>query len=327
MDILRTTIAEQRRQLEHDLQGPLDRIARRLPASWGSRARVSHTLLEAFPELPHCTYLYALDTNGIQISDNVARSGLLPEHFGRDRSHRPYLKAVVPAEGFLLSEAYISLLGRRPSITALQLIRDPEGHALGFVGADFDLRNLPNTAKLYEESTAWRQIKGDPSIRETLFMQTRAESLLDRDIDAAFSILDELISDRGVFQCILHFSSSRATVWTIGDPYRYRILTHEALTDPDTCLAYPKVTYPLDAALPASAIRPILENLQALRFADETIYLRSSSINIFNGMISLTFSCDGSHYMTWSEFIDRSSDFWVASSGSDQAHDESTQEP
>jgi hypothetical protein len=315
MDILQNTIEEVRRRLQQELQAPLDRIAQRLPEVWSSREALSRALQESIRELPQCTFVYALNTGGIQISDNVSHAGLLPEHFGRDRSQRPYLKEVVPADGFLLSEAYISLLGRRPSLTALQLIRDADGTVLGFLGADFDLRNLPTTGSLYEEPTEWRQIKGDPSIRGTVFLQTRTESLMDRDMDGVLSVLEELFTERGVFQCVLHFSSSRATVWTLEDPYRYRILTHDALSDPDTCLAFPSAPYPTNALMPADAIPRILENLKDLRFADETVYLRSSSINIFNGMISLTFSCDGSHYMTWNDFLDRSMDFWLGSAG------------
>ena len=44
---------------------------------------------------------------------------------------------------------------------------------------------------------------------------------------------------------------------------------------------------------------------------DETLYLRSGSLNIFNGMVGLTFSCDGSHYMPWRELLEKSVDFWV----------------
>jgi hypothetical protein len=35
-----------------------------------------------------------------------------------------------------------------------------------------------------------------------------------------------------------------------------------------------------------------------------------SSINLFNGMISLTFSCDGSHYMHYREFLGKDTQFW-----------------
>ena len=50
--------------------------------------------------------------------------------------------------------------------------------------------------------------------------------------------------------------------------------------------------------------------MRELRLADQNIYLRAASMNIFNGMISLTFSCDGSHYMGWNEFLDRGGAFW-----------------
>jgi hypothetical protein len=43
--------------------------------------------------------------------------------------------------------------------------------------------------------------------------------------------------------------------------------------------------------------------MRALRVIDTNIYLRMASINIFNGMVSLTFSCDGSHYMHYDEFL------------------------
>jgi hypothetical protein len=51
--------------------------------------------------------------------------------------------------------------------------------------------------------------------------------------------------------------------------------------------------------------------MRQLRTADETLYLRSASINIFNGLVSLTFSCDGTHYMSWQEFLDKDMTFWV----------------
>ena len=53
-----------------------------------------------------------------------------------------------------------------------------------------------------------------------------------------------------------------------------------------------------------------MQGMRQLRTADETLYLRSASINIFNGMISLTFSCDGTHYMSWNDFLDKDTSFW-----------------
>jgi len=310
---LKESIQQQRESLEKSLVAPLAKISYLCEAVWPDRKKLDDVMLKNLKTIPNCTFLYALDTDGIQISDNISHSGLLAEHFGRDRSQRPYMKELVPVSGFLLSEAYISLRVSRPSLTALQVVKRKD-EVIGFIGADFDLRNLPVTAEMYEEPAKWRQIKGDVAIRSTLFQQTRAESLLDKDIDQAMSILEELMVAHGLFQFVLHFSSSRATIWLMNDPYRYHILQAEELSDPDICLAYPTHDYPKDALIPEDAIGSVLENMQQLRFTDENIYLRSASINIFNGMISLTFSCDGSHYMPYHEFLDKNISFWVGSS-------------
>jgi hypothetical protein len=162
----------------------------------------------------------------------------------------------IPPWGFLLSDAYISLRERRPSLTALQMVWG-DGGPLGYLGADFDLRDLPVTAELYREPDAWRQIKGDPAIRGALFLQRRVESPMDRNLDRALSILAELLTERGVFQCQIHFSSSQATIWTLNDPYRYRILDQEVLVDPDSCLLYPPCRYPIDAVIPTSGLNKL----------------------------------------------------------------------
>ena len=299
----------QRAQLARLLHQPLARLAERCAPAWGDRERLDAVLGEGLPTIPHCAALYCLGMDGVQVCDNIGPEGTDPAHFGRDRSKRPYMTENVPAWGFLLSDAYISLSNQRPSLTALQVVRDESGQ-IGFVGADFDLRNLPATADLYHEPEECRQVKGDPAIRGMLFQQCRVDSPMDRNIEKALAILEELLTQCGVFQCQIHFSSSQATIWTVDDPFRYRILDHEALSDPDICLVYPARPYPADAAIPASDIARVLARLRALRLADENIYLRTSSINVFNGMVSLTFSCDGSHYMRWDEFLGKGAAFW-----------------
>lgn len=303
------SIYVQREQLAHKLREPLAQLAERCKPVWGDRAQLNAILSEGFSSIPHCSFLYCVSTDGMQICDNVDPAGLAPEHFGRDRSQRPYMMEAVPAWGFLLSDAYISLIGNRPSLTALQIVRT-DAQPLGYLGADFDLRNLPVTSELYEEPGNWRQVKGDPSIRGNVFKQCRIDSHLDGNIVQALSILEELVTARGVFQCQIHFSSSQATIWTVNDPFRYRILEHEALNDPDICLVFPPRAYPNDALIPQAEIKPILQTLQALRLTDPTFYLRTASINIFNGLVSLTFSCDGSHYMTYDEFLLKGTSFW-----------------
>jgi hypothetical protein len=235
--------------------------------------------------------------------------GVVPEHVGRDRSQRPYMQEAVPVWGFLLSDAYIGQNEHRPSLTALQVVHR-DSVVVGYLGANFDLRNLPVTSELYEEPDDWRQVKGDPAIRRTVFQQSRVDSPMDGNLEQALSILAELLTERGVFQCQIHFSSSLVTIWTLDDPLRYRILDHETLSDPDICLIYPPHPYPPNAAIAPDEIGRILDSLQTMRLTDPTIYLRMASINIFNGMVSVTFSCDGSHYMPHDEFLTKDTSFW-----------------
>ena len=309
---LAEAVARQRDVLANLLREPLALAADACGRVWPNRAALNGVLTDALAGLPSCKYLYALDTHARQLSDNISREGLIETDYGRDRSDRPYMIEAVPTQGFLLSQAYISLRAKRPSLTAIQIVRDADGRALGFVGADFDLRNLPLTGKLYDEPTTWRQIKGDPAIRSAVFQQTRNESAMDRTLDTVVGVMEELMTDRGVFHGKLHFSSSRATVWLYDDPYRYRLLDIDALTDPDTCLIYPVQPYPQDAVVPREKIRPILDAIAALRFIDETFYLRAGSLNIMNGMVGLTFSCDGSHYLPWDEFLTKGREFWAS---------------
>jgi hypothetical protein len=308
---LQESIARQREALVGILKKPLHDLAEACSKVWGDRQQLNETLKLALPTVPNCKFLYALDTDAIQISDNVSHSGLIKKDFARDRSDRPYMSEVVPSTDFLLSASYISLRARRPSLTAIQIVRNDQGKALGFIGADFDLRDLPLTRDLYEEPRYWRQIKGDPSIRGTVFHQTRVESQMDKHLDTIISVIAELMTNYGVFHVILHFSSSRAIIWLMNDPYRYRLLDIEALIDPDICLAYPHHDYPVDAVVKEGKIRPILEGFKQLRFMDEMFYLRSGTLNIFNGVIGLTFSCDGSHYIPYDEFLNQDHAFWL----------------
>lgn len=311
-DTWKEAVHNQRITLAQLLSAPLEDIARQCQKVWGEREQLDRILSQHLATVPHCVFLYALDINGVQISDNVSANGLLPEHCGRDRSDRPYMREAVPSWGFLLSDAYLSMRASRPSLTALQLVTR-EGQPLGYIGADFDLRDLPVTSEVYEESHDWRQIKGDPAIRGSVFQQCRVESLMDRNMDTSRAIIEELITDRGMFQGVIHYSSSRATVWFSDDPFRYRILDAEALGDPDICMLYPARDYPDEALIPRDRVGSILRGMSELRLADETLYLRSASINIFNGLVSLTFSCDGTHYMSWQEFLQKNMSFWTGS--------------
>jgi len=316
---LQRQIAQQRTIINETLRPQAAKLAIRCRPLLGDREALERVLQEAMPSLPYCKYLYVLDATGRQITSNITRNGTQPDQHGRDRSGRPYMQGVDDAEfDFSLSGSYISRNKRRPSLTAVQIIRDREGEIAGYLGVDYDLRELPHVERLHEAEKRWTQARGDPSIRSNVFNQSRVESLLDSRVDEIIALLVELMSCHGVFHGKLHFSSSRATIWTMDNPYSYRILDFESLIDPDICLAYPRREYPEMAVVPVDRIAPIFSILRELRFSDETIYLRAGSLNLCNGMVSLNFSCDGSHYIPHDEFLAKDLGFWFGQ-GSGQA--------
>lgn len=306
---LQESINRQRTSLYNMLLDPMDRAARACAKVWDHKEQINQALLEALKGLPYSRYMYALGPDAVQVSSNATHQGLEDQDFQRNRSDRPYMKEVSDTQEMTLSEAYISLRANRPSVTAIQKVR-LKNELIGYLGADFDLRALPLTREIYDEPGQWQQLKGDPAIRGGVFQQCRIDSKLDNKIDLVLPVMEELMTENGVFHSKIHFSSSRCTLWFIDDPYRYRILPYDALVDPDVVLAYPNRPYPKTAVIKEKEVRPILDTFKHLRFADETIYLRAGSINIFNGIVGLNFSCDGSHYIPHDQFLAKDSEFW-----------------
>ncbi|HMT91785.1 hypothetical protein [uncultured Thiothrix sp.] len=309
---LQKSIEHQRARLIELLGASLKHYAATLQTRLQDRQLLDEQLRLIFKAIDHCKYVYVLDTQAVQISSTINRYGLELSDYQRDRSTRPYLQHIYDDRiDFNLSAAYMSRNKKRPSLTAIQTIRDAQGQRLGFLGVDYDLRELPHSEMIYEEPSKWRQIKGDPAIRQGLFTQERVESLLDKQIDHVLSVHEALVVDQGVHDFQLHFSASRSTIWHVDDPYVYRILTMEELADTNICLAYPRRSYFDRAIVPREQIKKILRQFKALRFADEIIYLRTASLNIVNGKVGLNFSCDGTHYLSYDEFLSKGLSFWI----------------
>ena len=307
---LKKTIRLQREKLTAMLGDEMHELAIKCAQQIDNREALELLLFNALPKFSYCKHLYVLSSDGVQLTDNVTQSGNDATHFGRDRMDRPYMQGIIGSTDFKLSEAYISRNKKRPSFTAIQVVRNSDGERTGFLGADFDLRELPGIKETYQEPDNWRQIKGDPAIRSVVFHQQRVDSEMDKHLDEVIPIMNELMTEHGIFHGKFHFSSSRATIWLVDDPYNYRILNFDEIIDPDICLAYPRREYHEKAIVPADKIVEVFEIFRRLRFADENVYLRAGSLNVINGMVGLNFSCDGSHYMRFDEFLDKSLDFW-----------------
>ncbi len=310
LDLLREKINAQRKLLMEMLRDRMSNASARISALMDDRQAMESLLVQELAQMQYCKHLFVLDASCIQLTANIRRDDIDVTQLARNRADRGYMQGIAGATDFKLSDAYISKNKKRPSLTAVHVIKNHAGELLGFLGADYDIRELPHTEQLYKQPASWQQLKGDPSIRQGLFAQCRSQSVIDTRIDDVLALMNELITEHGVFHGKIHFSSNRATIWLFDDPYNYRLLGLEEITSPNICLAYPRRPYPARAVIPAEKVADLLEQLKLLRFADDVIYLRSGSINVCNGMLGLNFSCDGSHYMYYEEFIEKDMDFW-----------------
>jgi hypothetical protein len=162
----------------------------------------------------------------------------------------------------------------------------------------------------------WLQVKGDPSVRAFLFEQSRVESLFDSELDRVHEIVRLLLSRKGAFHVKVHYSSSQLTCWFSDDAYRYRVYVREEVLAPGFIDQFRNVSLDhLQPLIDAEDVRTILMEFKRLRTTDETIYLRNGSINRINGMIGMTFSCDGSHYIDHKTFFEKLETFATSGEG------------
>jgi len=296
------SIEDQKLALSALLVTPMEQLAQLCAGVWPKKNALDTLLQQGLASIPLCRLLYAMDPQGRQISANVSAQGLSERFYGQDLSQRPFMTNVLPSRGFILSDVYISRGTERPTVTAVLAILKAE-QVTGFIAADFDLRDLNLNVARPSGVPGWRQIKGDPSIRQTVFMQQRAISDLDLHMDDVIATINELMCERGIFHVQIHFSSSRATLWSMDDPFSYLVHVLDEIIDPAVCLSFRKQAYPARATVRPEQVRLVLEKFKQLRVADNVIYLRSGSLNVINGIVGLTFSCDGSHYIPVAEFL------------------------
>jgi hypothetical protein len=297
-------INKQKKNLSYELEGGFRQLAQQCV-----HIMVSVESLNGLDDLLHaymkkCKYAnlaYVLDRSGVQLSSNIDKAQILTDFQGQDLSARPFFNKVDVEHLFYLSDAYISGVTLKPCISAVHAICYDDV-LIGMLVFDLELQKLP----LLEQDIKgddFLQIKGDPEIRSNLFNQTRVQSAMDQSIDTVHNIATELLCELGVFHIKLHYASSRATVWTYDDPYNYRLHVLDEITNPNICLLYPKKPYPSVAKVSPEQVRQVLVHFHTMRFMDDNLYLKTASLNIMNGMVGLSFSCDGNHYLSVEEFL------------------------
>lgn len=309
MSRFKNIITEKKRALEKLTTTPLTVLAQQCATAWHDPDKLDAVLQQGIHQLANCSLIFAVNTKGILISSNVEGEHLDTQWRGTDLTGRPFLQNNLPYQGLTISQVYTSRHTMQPTLSVMQAVRHAE-EILGFIAADFNVDALPEPDAITPQPGAWKQFKGDPAIRSTLFMQERAISTMDKVLDEVMAIITELMQHHGIFHTKIHFSSSRASFWSVDDPFDYTIHLVDEITNPDRCLAYPRRPLHKRVQVSEEDIRRVLSLFKTLRYADETIYLRAASFNTINGMVGLTFSCDGSHFLHYQEFVDKDTGFW-----------------
>lgn len=308
MSWFKDIIKNKKRTLAKHSEGILTALAKSCVYAWDDTVELDNILQDSLNMLPHCDLIYTVDTAGELVSSNIEAHTKDATLRGRVLVGRPYMETL-PYNGFTMSPVYISTHSGKSCITVMQSVTDGD-QVLGFIAADFDVEKLPIDKTEKKSETKWEQYKGDPAIRGTLFLQERVFSAMDKQLDNVTEIIKDMMQHHGIFHCKIHYSSSRVSFWSMENPYDYHIHMLDDLIDPERCLAYSRQEYPEIATVPEKKIEEVMDMLKVLRNMDETVYLRSASFNIVNGIVGLTFSCDGSHYMNYAEFLEWDLNKW-----------------
>ena len=156
----------------------------------------------------------------------------------------------------------------------------------------------------------WLQIKGDPSVRAFLFEQQRVASLFDGSLDQVHALVAALLTRKGVFHAKVHYSSSQLTCWFARDPFCYEKFLKEEVLEEGFLDRFPDSDHAGRVpVIDGAGIDRILGEFRRLRLTDETIYLRNAAMNLINGMINMSFSCDGTHYIDHKTFFEKLENF------------------
>lgn len=140
---LRESVQQDNEALCVQFEAPMRALAKRAVRVWFNRRRLDRVLGEAGDMRQVSDLLYAIDTNGRQLSSNVLKDRIDFSAYGQDLSQRPYSVTTTVLnnaafQGAFLCDAYISQITQRPCITLMCGVTSGPT-TLGFIAADLDL--------------------------------------------------------------------------------------------------------------------------------------------------------------------------------------------
>ncbi len=305
------TIAHQQGLFCSWVSTPLQNIAQHCTEAWSEQSQCSAELLttalqESMRQIPQYALCYLISPQGVIMTPTISHTGCEQADLGKDVSLRPYFLEWDGEREFCLSHPYTSTKTNLPCMTAMQAIHI-DGELFAIIAIDFD---GGGTAQQFNRFVPrdHTQVKGDPSIRQQLFAQTRTITPMEEQMDEASQHAIWMLKHHGAFYVQLRYSRSTATVRFADNPYTDSIFTLDQLLESNSPNRQPLTSL---SVVSEEKIAPVFELFKALRLADENIYLRSGSLNLISGMVELNFSCDGTHYLPVDEFLKKSAAFWL----------------
>lgn len=180
-------------------------------------------------------------------------------------------------------------------------------------------------------------IKGDPSLRETAFTRERYQNVVDHVLPVLLPCLEDLLTNRCVYQLIVHLNSGEIHTASVFNPFCEEIhpankvadeaylerhfpllryadkiefieRLHCAIAEDQRFAALPEqyrricaAFYDNWEALTPDEIRMALSRLSMLRNIPD-FYLRNFTLSCMRDAIRLQFNCDGTHIVSAEDY-------------------------
>jgi hypothetical protein len=190
----------------------------------------------------------------------------------------------------------------------------------------------------YFNNNLMHSIKGDKSLRESVYNRERAFNNVDKNIGQLSQVWLDLLLETGAYRLVIGLNNAEVRIASVFDPFNTEVHLADDLLNPEyTNFHFNKISLEEKSKLikriyhalendsafdmlssewqqslrkrnqnmqkltNIDDLRFIMKNLTKLRHL-EGYYLRSVTINLFNSTVSMSFNCDGTQIMSHKNF-------------------------
>ncbi len=190
----------------------------------------------------------------------------------------------------------------------------------------------------YFNNNLMHSIKGDKSLRESVYNRERAFNIVDDHLDELVDVWLFLLLKTGAYRLVIGLNNAEVRVASVFDPFNTEVHLADDLLKPDYVdFRFNKISLDEKGTLIKRIylmlekdktfvllskdwqqslldrnqkmqqltyeddLHFILQNIPKLRHL-EGYYLRSITINLFNSTVSMSFNCDGTQIMSHKKF-------------------------